>query len=167
MFFQGARYQQLRLRAARAIPAALRARRPQHGLVGAVGDRGVQAAEAVTQRRPVQANLRNLHRVQRNRVKDRQRTQVVIDEFFTPVAGLKSFDADDDDEVSSEVTKDLSIVPEVTLLHLAEADEEERFGMAGSGSDLETREAQQQQLNCETVLPSSNSLSTLVIICPV
>lgn len=62
----------------------MRARRPQHGLAGAVGDRGVQAAKALTQRRQVQENLRHFHRVQGNRVQDCQRTQVVIDELPPP-----------------------------------------------------------------------------------
>lgn len=35
----------------------MRARRPQRGLAGAVGDRSVQAAPAVPQRRQVQADL--------------------------------------------------------------------------------------------------------------
>lgn len=50
---EGAGRQQLRLRAARALPVAVRARRPKHRQPGAVGDRGVQAAPAVAQRRPV------------------------------------------------------------------------------------------------------------------
>ena len=62
----------------------MRARRPQHGLAGAVGDRGVQAAKALAQRRQVQENLRHFHRVQGNRVQDCQRTQVVIDELPPP-----------------------------------------------------------------------------------
>jgi len=43
----------LRLRTARALPVAVRARRPEHRLAGPVGDRGVQAAQAVAERRPV------------------------------------------------------------------------------------------------------------------
>lgn len=57
MCVAGARREQLRLRAARAVPAAVRARRPQRGLPGAVGDRGLQAAATVAQRRALQANI--------------------------------------------------------------------------------------------------------------
>ena len=49
---QGARRQQLRLRAAREVPAPVRPRRPQHGQPGAVGDGGLQAAAALPQWRP-------------------------------------------------------------------------------------------------------------------
>lgn len=55
---QGAGRQQLRLRAAGALPAAVRARRPQHRQPGPVGDRGVQAAQAVAQRRAIQEDFR-------------------------------------------------------------------------------------------------------------
>lgn len=52
-YYTGAGRQQLRLRTARALPVAVRARRPEHRLAGPVGDRGVQAAQAVAERRPV------------------------------------------------------------------------------------------------------------------
>lgn len=47
---QGAGREQLRLRAARAVPVAVRARRSEHGQPRAVGDRGLQAAPIVAQR---------------------------------------------------------------------------------------------------------------------
>lgn len=55
----------------------MRARRPEHRLAGAVGDRGVQAAAAVAQRRPLQAHLGHLHRIQEHRLENRRRTQAV------------------------------------------------------------------------------------------
>lgn len=55
----------------------MRARGPEHGLAGTVGDRGVQAAATVAQRSPLQAHLRHIHRLQEHRVQDRQRTQTV------------------------------------------------------------------------------------------
>ncbi len=69
--------QQLRLRAARAVPVALRARGPKHGLVGAVGDRGLQAASALAQRRSFQEDIRNINRFQGDRLEDRQRAEVI------------------------------------------------------------------------------------------
>lgn len=75
---QGARYQQLRLRAAREVPPALRARRPQHRLAGAVGDGGVQAAAPLAQRRALQAHLGHVDRLQEHCLEDCQRAQVVI-----------------------------------------------------------------------------------------
>ena len=77
LLFLGFRRQQLRLRAARTVPVALRARGPEHGLVSAVGDRGLQAASALTQRRSVQEDIRHLHRIQRDRLEDRQRAKVI------------------------------------------------------------------------------------------
>ncbi|KOB74981.1 Par-1 [Operophtera brumata] len=43
---------------AREVPAAMCPRRPQRRLTGAVGDRGVQAAATLAQRRAVQADIR-------------------------------------------------------------------------------------------------------------
>ncbi|XP_077537658.1 MAP/microtubule affinity-regulating kinase 3-like isoform X12 [Haemaphysalis longicornis] len=74
---QGAGPQQLRLRAAREVPAAVRARGPQHGLTGPVGDRGVQAAAPVAQRGALQAHLRHLHRLQEHRLQGGQRAQAL------------------------------------------------------------------------------------------
>lgn len=47
------------------------ARGPEHGLAGAVGDRGVQAAAPFAQRSPLQAHLRHFHWLQEHRVQDR------------------------------------------------------------------------------------------------
>ena len=77
LLFSGFRRQQLRLRAARTVPVALRSRGSEHGLAGAVGDRGLQTASALTQRRSVQEDIRHLHRIQRDRFEDRQRAKVI------------------------------------------------------------------------------------------
>ena len=69
--------QQLWLRAAGAVPAALRSRRPQRRHAGPVGDRGLQAAQALTQRGQVQTHLRHLHRIQGDRIQNRQRAETV------------------------------------------------------------------------------------------
>ena len=69
--------QQLWLRAAGAVPAALRSRRPQRRHAGPVGDRGLQAAQALTQRGQVQTHLRHLHRIQGDRIENRQRAETV------------------------------------------------------------------------------------------
>ena len=74
---KGPRLQQLRLRAAREVPPPLRARRPQHGLAGPVGDRGLQVAATLAQRRPVQTDFRNFHRIQRDRFENCQRTKII------------------------------------------------------------------------------------------
>lgn len=55
----------------------MRPRRPQHGLSGAVGDRGLQAAAPVPERGALQAHLRHIHRVQEHRIQDRQRPQAL------------------------------------------------------------------------------------------
>ena len=68
---------QLRLRAARALPAAVRARRPAGRVPRPVGDRGVQAAKALSQRRPLQEDLGHLHWLQEHRLQDRQRAQAI------------------------------------------------------------------------------------------
>lgn len=52
-------------------------RGPKHRLPCPVGDRGLQAAQALAQRRPVQAHLRHIHRVQEHRIQDRQRPQAL------------------------------------------------------------------------------------------
>lgn len=73
----GARRQQLRLRATRTLLAAVRPRRPQHRLSRPMGDRGLQAAPPLAQRRTLQAHLRHLDRLQEHRVEDRQRAETV------------------------------------------------------------------------------------------
>lgn len=55
----------------------MRARRPQRGLAGAVGDRGLQAAAPLAQRGALQEDIRNKHRLQEHCVKDSERTQAV------------------------------------------------------------------------------------------
>lgn len=67
----------MRLRAEREVPVALRSRRSQLRLPRPVGDRGVQAAQALPERGQVQEDLRNLDRVQGDRIQDCQRAQVI------------------------------------------------------------------------------------------
>ena len=42
-----------------------------------MGDRGLQAAQALTQRGQVQTYLRHLHRIQGDRIENRQRAETV------------------------------------------------------------------------------------------
>lgn len=74
---QGARRQQLRLRAAREFPAPLRPRRRARREPGAVGDGGVQAAAPLAQRRPVQADIRLIHRFQEHCFQSCQRVKAM------------------------------------------------------------------------------------------
>lgn len=74
---QGARLQQLRVRAARALHAAVRVGQPGPRRLRPVGDGGVQAAAALPQRRALQADLRHVHRLQEHCLKDCQRAQTV------------------------------------------------------------------------------------------
>lgn len=83
--------QQLRLRTTRAVPVALRARRSQHRLAGSMGDRGVQAAQAVAQRRPVQAHIGHVHRVQEHRVENSQRPETLTTHRKPIVGGRVGF----------------------------------------------------------------------------
>lgn len=55
--------QQLRLRAARTLPAVLRPRRRAAGQPGPVGDGGVQVAPFVSQRRALQEDIGHVHRL--------------------------------------------------------------------------------------------------------
>ena len=75
---QDPRREQLRLRAARPLPVAVRARRPEHRQPRPVGDGGVQAAAALAQRGEVQEDLRHVDRLQEHRVEDRQRVEAVM-----------------------------------------------------------------------------------------
>ncbi len=77
LFDAGTGRQQLRLRTTGEVPAALRARRPEHGLAGAVGDRSVQTASPVVERRSFQAHLRHIHRLQEHCFQDRERVETV------------------------------------------------------------------------------------------
>lgn len=65
------------VRAARAVPPAVRARRGGDGQPGAVGDRGVQAAATLPERSAVQAHLRHVDWFQKYRQQDRERAQAV------------------------------------------------------------------------------------------
>ena len=74
---QGAGRQQLRLRAARALPAVLCPRRRPAGQPGPMGDGGVQAAPPLAQRGPLQEDIGHLHRLQEHCVQNRQRAEAV------------------------------------------------------------------------------------------
>lgn len=86
---QGARLQQLRVRAARVLHAAVHVGQPGPRRLCPVGDGGVQAAAPVTQRRPLQADLGYLHRLQEHCLKDRQRAETVSAEEQRGEMGLK------------------------------------------------------------------------------
>lgn len=58
----GAGCQQVPVRATRAVPIAVRARRGGDGQPSAVGDRGLQTATALPERGAVQAYLRHVDR---------------------------------------------------------------------------------------------------------
>lgn len=74
---QGARLQQLRVRAARALHAAVRVGQPGPRRLRPVGDGGVQAPAALPQRRALQTDLGHVHRLQEHCLKDCQRAQTV------------------------------------------------------------------------------------------
>lgn len=74
---EGARSEQLRLRAERAIPAALRPRWPKNRLGRPVGDGGLQAASSLPQRGPLQTHLWHIYRFQEYRVENRRRVEAV------------------------------------------------------------------------------------------
>lgn len=74
---QGARRQQLRLRAAGELPAFLRPRRRAGREPGAVGDGGLQAAAPLAQRRQVQTDIRIIHRFQKHCFQSCQRVKAM------------------------------------------------------------------------------------------
>ena len=53
------------------------ARRPKHRLPCPVGDRGLQVTPIVSQRRKIQADLWNFHRIQGDRLEDCQRVEAL------------------------------------------------------------------------------------------
>lgn len=74
---QGPGRQQLRLRAAGELPPPVRPRRRPGGEPGAVGDGGVQAPEALAQRRPLQEDIGLVHRLQEHRFQSSQRVKTM------------------------------------------------------------------------------------------
>lgn len=80
----GARRQQMPVRAARAVPVAVRARRGGDGQPSAVGDRGLQAATTFSERSAVQAHLRHVNRFQKYRQQNRERAQAVTVGYGRP-----------------------------------------------------------------------------------
>lgn len=73
----GAGCQQVSVRATRAVPPAVRARRSSDRQSGAMGDRGVQATATLLERGAIQAYLRHVNRFQKHRQQDRERAQAV------------------------------------------------------------------------------------------